>query len=125
MKLFGAFLTVAVMSLTAQANTTDSVFGNNSVLPKQLQTQMLDLLTEKCSMVVESYGLRETETIIISEELGAESETQYETVLRSRYHYDFHPRTEQIKMLSSKVVTHVGRTVYTIHQLNTDAGCEL
>ena len=69
--------------------------------------------------------MKEIETKIISEELGAESEIQYETYFKSRYYFDgMHPATQQLKILSTKRITHVGRTVYNINRLITDSGCE-
>lgn len=125
MKAIASILTLLLMTLTTFANTSDSVFGNKSQLPKDLQVQMLDLITTQCPHDITPYGLSEIETKITAEDLGVESEIQYETYLNSRYLFDgTHPLTQQIKVLSSKRTDHIGKTVYTIHKLITDVGCE-
>ena len=121
-------LFVALMTITATANTTDSVFKADSLLPVPLQEKIIYELKMKCPQSISAYGLKEVQTkmtVVDKEERDAESATQFETSFTSRYFPDgMHPSYQEIKVLSSTYNNHIGKKITTIHEIITQSGCE-
>ncbi len=108
------------------ANTTESVYKKDSVLPTELKAQIIQYITEKCPQDISAYGLKEVDTQVVNQsELDVEVETSYETILTSRYYFDgMHPITQEIKVISTKRRSHTGRLDFLINRLVTQSGCE-
>lgn len=121
--LIGLMLTIG---LSTFANTTESVYKKDSVLPSELKEKVIQFITEKCAQDISAYGLNEVETVVTSQsDPDVESQTNYETIFTSRYYFDgVHPSTQQIKITTSKNRSHTGSMYYQIHRLITQSGCE-
>ena len=52
--LIGLMLTIG---LSALANTTESVYKKDSVLPTELKEQIIQFISEKCPQDISAYGL--------------------------------------------------------------------
>ncbi len=121
--LIGLMLTIG---LSTFANTTESVYEKDSVLPTELKAEIIQYISEKCPQDISAYGLKEVDTQVVNQsELDVEVLTEYETVFTSRYYFDgMHPSTQEIKVVSSKGRYHTGKVYTTIHQLIVQNGCE-
>lgn len=117
---------VLTIGLSAFANTTESVYNKDSILPTELKEQIIQYISKQCPQDISTYGLSEIQTVVTNEsELDVEVSTEYETVFSSRYYFDgMHPSHQQIKVLSSKSRNHTGAISHTIHQLTTETGCQ-
>ena len=121
--LIGLMLTIG---LSALANTTESVYKKDSVLPTELKEQIIQFISEKCPQDISAYGLSEVQTeITFQSDPDVESQTGYETIFTSRYYFDgMHPSTQEIKVATSKNRSHTGSMIYVINRLITQSGCE-
>ena len=121
--LIGLMLTIG---LSTFANTPESVYKKDSVLPTELKTVIIQYLNKNCPVAISAYGLKEVDTqIVYQSEPDVESVTDYETILTSRYYVDgMHPGHQEIKVTSSENRSHTGRVSYYINSLITQSGCE-
>ena len=121
-------LIVSLMTITATANTTASVFKTDSLLPVPLQEKIMYELKMRCPQDISAYGLKEVQTkmtVVDEADRDAESATQFETAFVSKYLSDgMHPSYQEIKVLSSTYNNHMGKKIATIHRIITQSGCE-
>ncbi len=117
---------ILITGLSVFANTTESVYKNDSILPTELKEQIIQFISEKCPQDISAYGLSEVSTQVVNQsELDVEIETIYETIFTSRYYFDgMHPSTQEIKVTSVKSRSHTGQVSYLINRLITQSGCE-
>ena len=82
------------LSCNLLANTVDSTFKTDSLLPATLKIEILNFLNENCSAGIQPFGLRELETISFSA-------NSFETQFLSIYSVDgYHPTRQIIKVRS-------------------------
>lgn len=121
-------LVVSLMTITASANTTASVFKAKSHLPAPLQEKIMYELNMKCPQAISAYGLKEVKTQVTEvdeADRDAESATNYKTTFASKYLHDgMHPAHQEITVLSSTHMDHIGRKNATILEIKTQSGCE-
>lgn len=82
-------LLALVVSVSAQANTLDSVYKKDSPVTAELQKLILDTVNTRCADVVSAYGLREeTSTVNVVRVDQGIIDRYFTTVLSSRYMVD-------------------------------------
>ncbi len=94
MKKFLAVLGLT-LSITAHANTVETVFDKDSKVPTDLQARILNYVNTKCSAVIANYGLNEVSTSVRLDRIDQGVVDQYfTTTFSSRYYFDgMHPTT--------------------------------
>lgn len=78
---------LALVGTAAYANTVETVFKNDTLLPPELKARVLAAVEEQCAHVLTAYGLRELHTDA--------TPTSFVTTFQS-HHYDsdgYHPAT--------------------------------
>jgi len=79
------------------ANTVESVYNKDSVLPLTLQQMVIDALQVKCPQAISQYGLHEIQTELRSGEFEGSPYAFYTTSFDSRYYFDgMHPSYTRI-----------------------------
>ena len=121
--LIGLMLTIG---LSASANTTESVYKKDSILPAALKEQIIQYISKQCPQDISAYGLNEIQTVVTYQsEPDVESRTEFETVLTSRYYFDgMHPVTQEIRVNTSESRTHTGQKYFDVNYMLTQTGCQ-
>ncbi len=78
-----------LVGVSAHANSVDTVFVQDTVLPKELQTQLLSYIKTHCGQYLEPGSLRETQTTV-TESVDSMNAQKFEfgTALVSHYSSD-------------------------------------
>jgi hypothetical protein len=106
MKSFFSILAL-VMAVSAQANTVQTVYRPDTILPAQLRIDILKYVESHCGDYVTPYGLNELETKVTqSNDVPGYSETRYVTKFSSmNYALDpYHPDWADIMVYSSVII---------------------
>ncbi len=92
MKSLFAFVLSFVAVSVAFANTVESVYKIDSMLPSQLKQLIITEVTRKCPDSITPYGLNEMQTVVQSGSFEGEAYSFYTTQFDSRYYFDgMHP----------------------------------
>ena len=101
-KVFIMISMIVSFHLAALANTVESAYLQNSILPQELKGMILDALQAKCPEAISPYGLSEVETVVRSGDFQGKPYRFYTTNFRSRYYSDgMHPATLNITVYSA------------------------
>ncbi len=94
-----------LVSLVASANTLESVYQKNSILPVGLQKEILIGLSEKCPQGISNFGLKEIRTTAQKSQMNGQDVIFYTTAFESRYYFDgMHPSTTNIEVQSREIL---------------------
>lgn len=109
-KLF--FVLSFLVATSSQANTTKTVFKSDSVLPKALQSQVLEYVVTHCGDYVSDFGLNETKTSFWAKDFdNGNVFYSYTIELTSNYYPDgYHPDLATIVVSASQTVSMNGET---------------
>lgn len=93
-----------LFTVTSQANTIESAFKSDSVVPKELQVRILESVTTQCGELVTQYGLSEIITKVREDKVDQGMvDYFYETTFKSRYYPDgMHPGSTYLTVESAK-----------------------
>lgn len=86
-------LLTLTLSVSAHANTVESVFKKDSLLPLELQKRVLSAIEKKCQDVLTENGLAESATTVREDHIdNGIVDYYYTTTFSSRYYFaDQHP----------------------------------
>jgi hypothetical protein len=90
-------LAILCLSFAVSANTVESVFSPKSELPELLKAPVLEVVAEKFPCLQRN-SLKEVSTV---QYVIQDRSFYFITYLRANYHYDYHPRTTTITIVSS------------------------
>jgi hypothetical protein len=95
---------ILVVSLSAEANTSGSVFGRSSPVPAALRERILSAVQARCPSIITPYGLEEIKTEVREDHVDqGVVDFFYSTSLSSRYFADgMHPATTTIQVESAE-----------------------
>lgn len=94
-----------LVATTVSANTIQSTFKADTILPAGLQTEILNALNLNCPQGIVGYGLREVQTEVVRADHSTGLYTIiYKTVISSLYYPDYHPTTTQITVYSQDII---------------------
>lgn len=117
-KLLSAILIFS--GLVASANTVETTYLKNSVLPSKLQQMIIDAVQTKCGNATSQYGLREINTDFTVGDFNGEPYTFFTTEFDSRYYSDgMHPTYTRITVYSELR----GNAAYAVGRIVSDV-CE-
>lgn len=103
MKKFIALFALS-LSVSALANTLETVYKKDTQLPVALQERILKVLKERCPDMIQPYGLREktTEVRVDRVDQGV-IDRYYTTTFSARWYFDgYHPSTSYIEVKSAE-----------------------
>lgn len=90
------YIVILIMSLSASlvfANSPASVFPEGTIVPQEVQAEIIEQLSQVCSSGVIPWGLAETGSRLLKQEISPEGNiSHYAISFSSRYYFDgMHP----------------------------------
>lgn len=93
-------------ALTAKANTPESVYKKDTVLPLILQQEILKIVSANCTQGISQNGLTEQQTTAEANMKQGADMIIYSTIFDSRYLFDgTHPIHSQIEVQSVEILS--------------------
>ncbi len=110
-----------LLAVSAQANTTESMFQRKSALPSELQSMVLEYLQTHCSEYVIPYGLYEMGTTVETVRDTEVRKLHYSTEINAHYYPDgMHPGLARIFVQSSQTSVFDSNPRYDIERVSVD-----
>lgn len=93
-------LALLILTSTAQANTSQSVYPNESKLIKELKVEVIESVLKRFPCI-DNFGLTEVTTVVTVDQIDqGVRDLYFSTVFKADFHYDLQPNTAEVRVES-------------------------
>jgi hypothetical protein len=93
-------LSLLLMASSVYANSTESVFANDSKLTDELKVKVIEAVLKEYPCI-DNFGLSEKATTVIIDQIDQGVRDRYfSTVFKANFHYGNHPSSAEVRVES-------------------------